>query len=144
MKRLLIAAVALCAGIGAVSADSDAIAQRQALMKANGKAAKAIGDMLKSAPFDLAVVQAGLRTFADAAAKAPGLFPDDSKTGGETRALPTIWENKADVDARFAKLGKDAAAAMAAITDEASFKADAPAIFKNCGGCHENYRAKQQ
>jgi cytochrome c556 len=144
MKRLLIAAVALCAGIGAVSADSDAIAQRQALMKANGKAARAIGDMLKGAPFDLAVVQAGLRTFADAAAKAPALFPDDSKTGGETRALPAIWENKADLDARFAKLGKDAADAMAAITDEASFKADAPAIFKNCGGCHENYRAKQQ
>lgn len=144
MKRMLIVAVALCAGIGAVSADSDAIAQRQALMKANGKAAKAIGDMLKGAPFDLAVVQASLRTFADAAAKAPALFPDDSKTGGETKALPAIWENKADFDARFAKLGKDAADAMAAITDGTSLKADAPAIFKNCGGCHENYRAKQQ
>ncbi len=144
MKRLLIAAIVLCAGIGAVSADGDAIAQRQALMKSNGNAAKAIGDMLKGAPFDLAVVQAGLKTFANSAAKAPALFPDDSKTGGDTEALPAIWANKPDFEARFAKLGKESAAAMVAITDEASFKAEAPALFKNCGGCHELYRAKKQ
>jgi cytochrome c556 len=143
MKRLLIVAILLSAGVGAVSADGDAIAQRQALMKANGKAAKAMADMLKGAPFDLAAVQAGLKSFADAATKAPALFPDDSKTGGDTEALPAIWENKADVNARFAKLAKDAADAMTAITDEASFKANAPALFKNCGGCHENYRAKK-
>jgi len=143
MKRLLIVATILFTGVGAVSADGDAVAQRQALMKANGKAAKAMADMLKGAPFDLAAVQEGLKNFANAAAKAPALFPDDSKTGGETAALPAIWENKADLNARFAKLGKDAADAMTAITDEASFKANAPALFKNCGGCHENYRAKK-
>lgn len=143
MKRVLVAAILLWAGIGVVSADGDAISQRQDLMKANGKAAKAMGDMLKGAPFDLAVVQASLKTFADVAAKAPALFPDDSKTGGDTAALPAIWENKADFNARFDKFGKDASAAMTAITDEASFKANALAIFKNCSGCHENYRAKK-
>ena len=43
----------------------------------------------------------------------PALFPDDSKTGGDTAALPAIWENKSDFDARFAAFGKDAAAALA-------------------------------
>lgn len=143
MRRALIIAVIFSCGVGAVLADADVIAQRQALMKANGKAAKAMADMLKGAPFDLAAVQAGFKTFADAATKAPALFPDDSKTGGDTAALPAIWENKADFNARFAKLGKDTADAMIAVTDEASFKANAPALFKNCGGCHENYRAKK-
>lgn len=144
MKRLLVAAALVCIGIGGALADSAAIAQRQALMKDNGKAAKAIGEMLKGAPFDLAAVQASLKTFADAAAKGPDMFPDDSKAGGQTRALPSIWANKADFDARFEKLGKDAAEAMANIKDEASLKADAPGLFKDCGGCHENYRAKKE
>jgi cytochrome c556 len=98
--------------------------------------------MLKGAPFDLAATQASLKTFEDVAAKMPALFPDDSKTGGGTGALPSIWENKPDFEARFDKFGKDAAAALAAVSDQASFKANVPKIFQNCGGCHEKYRAK--
>ena len=142
MMRWALVGLVLAFGVSAVFADGDSIAQRRALMKANGKAAGVIAGMLKGAPFDLAAAQAALKTFSDAAAKAPALFPDDSKTG-DTNALPAIWDNKADFEARFAKFGKDAAAASAAITDEASFKAKAPGIFSNCGGCHEHYRAKQ-
>ena len=142
MMRWALVGLVLAFGVGAVLADGDSITQRRALMKANGAAAGALVRILKGAPFDLAAVQAALKTFSDAAAKAPTLFPDDSKTG-DTNALPAIWDNKADFEARFAKFGKDAAAASAAITDAASFKAQAPAIFSNCGGCHELYRAKQ-
>ena len=100
--------------------------------------------MLKGeAPFDLAAVQASLKTMVDAAAKMPALFPDDSKTGGDTRALPAIWADKADLNARYAKLGQDATNALAAIKDQASFAATMPPIFKNCGGCHEKYRASE-
>ncbi len=100
--------------------------------------------MKGAAPFDLATVQNALKTYENAADKMPGLFPPDSKTGNP-HALPVISDNnKADLDARFAKLGKDAAAALASIKDEASFNATMPNFFKNCGGCHEQYRAKQQ
>ena len=142
MKRALIVAIILSAGIGAVLADADVIAQRRALMKSNGDAAKTLAGMLKGAPFDLAAVQASLKTFADVSAKMPALFPENSKTGGGTAALPAIWENKSDFSARFAAFGKDAAAAQAAVADEASFKANVPTVFQNCGGCHEKYRAK--
>ena len=142
MKRALIVAIILSAGVGAVFADADAIAQRRTLMKSNGDAAKTLGGMLKGAPFDLAAAQASLKTFADVAMKMPALFPDDSKTGGGTAALPAIWENKSDFDGRFAAFGKDATAALAAVADEASFKANVPKVFQNCGGCHEKYRAK--
>lgn len=142
MRRLVLAGLFLAIGASAVLAD-DVIAQRQALMKANGKATGPVVAIMKGGPFDLAAVQAALKTYVDAAQKAPSLFPDDSKTGGDTAALPTIWENKKDFEARFAKLGSDATDALTAITDEASFKASMPGVLKNCGGCHELYRAKK-
>jgi cytochrome c556 len=143
MKRSLVLATMLLIGAGAALAQSNAIAERQALMKANGKATGAVVAILKGGPFDLATVQNALKTYVDAANKMPGLFPDDSKTGGDTEALPAVWTNKSDLDARFAKLGSDATAALSAITDEASFKANMPKVLSNCGGCHENYRAKK-
>lgn len=79
---------------------------------------------------------------ATGAEKTQLLFPDDSKTGGGAAALPAIWENKADFNARFAKFSKDVAEATAKTKDEASFKAIAPQVFENCSGCHERYKAK--
>ena len=58
MKRALAAALALACGITAVMADSDPIAERRALMKHDGAAAKKLFEMSKgNAPFDLATVK---------------------------------------------------------------------------------------
>jgi len=146
MIRWPIVAMALTASmeIALAASGAEAIKERRALMKANGEASKPIVPMLKgTAPFDLATVQKALKTYGDAAAKMPALFPPDSKTG-DTNALPAIWDNMDDVKARFAKLGKDVDAALATVKDDASFKAVMPDFFKNCGGCHEKYRAKLQ
>jgi cytochrome c556 len=138
-----VAAIVLAAGIAV--ADQDPIAARKALMKANGDQAKIGAAMVKGeAPFDLDKVHKMLATFEDAAAKMPALFPDNSKTGGETAADPKIWENIDDFKARFAKLGTDAKDAAAKITDLDSLKAAFGNIGKNdCGGCHEKYRVKK-
>ena len=50
----------------------------------------------QEAPFDLAVVQAALKTIAEGAPKLKALFPDNSKSGAYTEALPVIWEKKDD------------------------------------------------
>ena len=112
MKRTVTFAMLIALGVSAAYADSDPIAARKALMKSNGAATKTIVGMLKGAPFDLAAVQSALKSYADNAAAAPALFPDSSKTG-DTHALPAIWDNKADFEARFKKFGADASAAMA-------------------------------
>jgi cytochrome c556 len=149
MIRTLFATLAIAASVGvalAAATGTEAIKERQKLMKANGEASKPIVPMLKGrAPFDLATVQKALKTYGNAAENMPALFPPDSKTGEKTQALPAIWEdgNKADLDARFKKLGADASAALASIKDEASFKTTIPGVFKNCGECHEKYREKQ-
>ena len=145
MSRILLAAAAVALAVTAVAAQSDPIAARKALMKKNGDEAKAGAAMAKGeAPFDLTKAHAIFATFADSATKAPALFPDNSKTGGDTAALPTIWENKADFEARLAKFGKDSKAAQSAVKDVDAFKATwGPLLRDNCGGCHEKYRQKK-
>ena len=144
-RTVLVAAVAVLLGAAAVSAQSDPIAARRALMKANGDQAKIGVAMAKGeAPFDLAKAKVVFATFMDAANKMPNLFPDNSKSGGDTAALPKVWEDMADFKTRFAKLGDDAKAAEASVTDLASFKAAFGNIGKNdCGACHELYRQKK-
>ncbi len=139
-------AVAMIAlGVGVAIAQTDAIAARRSLMKANGDQAKIGAAMMKGeAPFDLDKARAMFMAFQEAATKEPSLFPDTSKTGGETAADPKIWENMDDFKARFAKLGADAKDAVAKVTDLDSFKAAFGSIGKNdCGGCHEKYRIKK-
>jgi cytochrome c556 len=137
-----IAAVAL--GVSVAVAQQDVIKERKDIMKANGDQAKIGAAMVKGEqPYDQAAAQKIFATFADAASKMPNLFPDNSKTGDDTAALPKIWEDMADFKARFVKFGDDAKAAEASVKDLDSFKTAFGGIGKNdCGGCHQIYRAK--
>jgi cytochrome c556 len=144
MIRTVLAVAAVALGVTAVVAQQDPIAARKAVMKANGEQARLGMQMVKGeAPFDLAKAKAIFAQYQDAAAKMPNLFPDNSKTGGDTAASPKIWENKADVTARFAKFGQEAKAASDKVTNLDTFKAQFPEVMKNCGGCHENYRLRR-
>lgn len=145
MKRLMLAALVATGAAftaTAVSAQNvEVIKERKALLKEMGKATKDPGDMLKGAvPFDLAAVKAALAKYQENAPKIAKLFPDDTKTGGETEALPALWENKDDVMQRFEKLAADAKAAEGAITDEFTFMDEFPKVVGNCGSCHKKYR----
>ena len=140
MQRIVIAAAAVIAigSTAAFSQNAGIIAQRIDVMKGVGGGAKAGGQMMRGeAPFDLAKVQAALTTYADAAKKMPTLFPDDSKTGGDTKALPAVWEKTAEFKAAWTKFAGDIAAGQGAIKDEASFKSEWPKVMANCGGCHK-------
>jgi cytochrome c556 len=145
MIRVTAALAALALGATIVRAQNvNAIKMRQDAMKSMGAAAKEPGAMMKGgAPFDLGKVQASLKTIQEVASKGKSLFADDSKTG-ETDALPLAFEKKADVFARFDKMGTDAKAAATATKDESTFKAEWPKVVSNCGGCHKEYRKPKQ
>lgn len=143
MIRTAFAAAVFALAATALVAQSDPIAARKALMKANGDQNKVATEMLEGKrPFNLDEAKKVLATFADAGEKAPTLFPDDSKTGGDTGALPAIWENKADFQARLAKFAQESKAAGDATKDLDSFKIQITEIRKNCGGCHQTYRKR--
>ena len=141
MLRVVAVLAALAVGATAVLAQNAAgIAARKEAMKGFGGAFKEPSAMAKGdAPFDLPKVQASLKSIQDIAAKGKGLFGDDTKIG-ETDALPAAFENKADLFARFDKMGAAAKAAADTIKDEATLKAEWPKVGGNCGGCHKEYR----
>jgi cytochrome c556 len=140
----LLIATALAVGVAGYAAAQNLapITQRKALLKEIGDSVGPIGPMLRrERPFDLAAVQASLTIIARNAPQLPALFPSDNRTGGDTRALPALFERKAEVDALFARLGTAATAARTAITDEATFRAQMPGVLGVCGECHRTYRA---
>ena len=105
MLRTVLAVAAIAIGVTAVAAQSDPIAARKALMKDMGAQTKTGGGMAKGeVPYDQAKAQAIFATYVDVAAKMPSLFPETSKTGGDTAALPRrSGTDKDDFKARFAK-----------------------------------------
>ena len=143
ITRLVLAAAIAAAGITAVAAQSDPIAARKALMKSVGDQGRVARDMIDGkTPFNADAAKKVLATYEDVATKMPALFPDNSKSG-DTAALPAIWENKSDFNAKMAKFGADSKAAAAQVKDLDSLKAAMGEVGKNCGGCHQTYRKRQ-
>jgi cytochrome c556 len=144
MKRLLLAfSFAAFAGM---AANADPIQDREALMKSFGQALGQLAPVAKGEkPFDAAQVQAALATLNERVQTldVAVLFPPGS-TSDKSAALPKIWEDWAGFEAKANQFKSDvAAAAGAPPADLAALQAQMGAIGKNCGGCHENFRAKK-
>jgi cytochrome c556 len=141
LRAALLAASLLAVPTLALAQNAEVIKERKANFKAMGDAAKPTGAMMKGeADFDIAAVKNAIKVFQEKAALQAKLFPDDSKEGEKTEALPAIWENKADFEERFVKLAEAAKAADASITDEDTFGTEWPKVMGNCGSCHKKYR----
>jgi cytochrome c556 len=141
LRAALVAASLLALPAAGLAQNAAVIKERKANFKAMADAAKPTGEMLKGeADFDLAAVKNAIKVFQEKAVLQGKLFPDDSKQGEKTEALPAIWENKADFEERFVKLAEAAKGADASITDADTFEAEWPKVMGNCGGCHKKYR----
>lgn len=141
-------AALLAAGVvaEAQNAPTEIIKQRQEMMKANGASAKALADMMKGEkPYSQQAAHQAAVTINDNSKKISSMFPPGSgaEAGVKTAALPAIWKDKADFDAKAKKLEEESATLVAA-NDEAAVKAQFGNVGKACGGCHETYREKQQ
>jgi cytochrome c556 len=141
LRAALLVASMLALPALASAQNVEVIKERKANFKAMGDAAKPTGAMLKGeADFDIAAIKNAIKVYQEKAALQAKLFPDDSKEGEKTEALPVIWENKADFEERFVKLAEAAKAADTSITDEETFQAEWPKVMGNCGSCHKKYR----
>lgn len=144
MSVALAASFACAVGASAVVAQNDPIAARKAAMKATGAATGAGAKFAKGeTPFNLDEAKKIFQVYIETAKASPGLFPDTSKTGGETAATPAVWTDNATFKAGFAKWEKDATEALPTVTDLASFQTAFSAVTKNCGSCHETFRVKK-
>lgn len=140
-----IVAAGLCAApLGEALAQAEPIAARRAAMKDAGSQFYGVLARMNrdQAPFDAAAASQAFSRTAEQITIALANFPEGSKTG-DTRALPAIWDSKADFEA----LGQAAAAAAKAAVGapaqgEAAFKTAFAEVNARCGACHEKYRGR--
>ena len=121
------------------------VKERMDLMDGQKEDMKLIGDMAKgNTPFDAAKAAEAARHISSTSKQIPELFPEGSG-GGESDALPSIWE---DFD-RFTKSAEnlDRAAADLATALEADspdWKGAFQKVADACKACHQDFRAKKE
>jgi len=123
----------------------DAIAARRASYKAQGQMFAAMKKAIE-AKQDPAPFAGDAAWMAQWGQMIPSMFPPGSETGGDTKALPAIWSDKAGFDKDAAAFNAAAArlAQVAATNDKAAFAAQFEAVGETCGACHRTYRARLQ
>lgn len=142
---------ALLLGIGAPMAfagPDESIVARQTFMKTRLKALEPLFAIMKGeSSYDAALVKTALVSINAAweeAAKADPFAPDSAKgITVETWARPEIWSDPEGFKAASEADAK-AMAALAASTDEASFRAAGEALGSSCGSCHDKFRRPKE
>jgi cytochrome c556 len=138
---LVLAAGVLTAAAAGRRDDADQlIAARQAGFKLQGAAfggMKAVIDAkgdVKTQAFAASAVAGWARAL-------PGLFPAGSD-GGMTKALPTIWSDRAGFEKAAATLATEAGklADLAKAGDQPGFAAQWVVVRGACSACHDTYR----
>lgn len=144
IKRILAVAALCLIGATAVVSAENQHENRVAAMKKNGAAMGALVAIAKGEKdYDAEVVKASLTSVKEVITVFPTYFPDGSEKDDEG-ASPKIWENKADFEAKAAKLAADADALLAQLpADKAAVGAALGTLGNSCGGCHETYRIKK-
>ena len=144
IKRILaVTALCLLGATAVVSAESQAD-NREATMKKVGRSMGGLAAIAKGEKdYDADVVKTSLTTIKESITVFPTYFPEGSEKDSE-EASPKIWENKADFEAKAAKLAADADALLAQLpADKAAVGAAVGVLGKDCAACHESYRIKK-
>ena len=70
-------------------------------------------------------------------------FPENTKEGFKTEALPSIWENKDEFNALMQKASDDMIKLSKAIDTVEDFqKIQKTLMWNNCSSCHNRFRAE--
>lgn len=128
--------------------EQQALNARQGHMQLYAFNLGALGGMAQGAiPYDAAVATTAADNLVHLAAIQQGRYwleGTSSEDMEESHALPALWENMADYDAKHDVLDQAVVALQAAAgTDLASLQAAMGAVGQACGACHESYREPQ-
>ena len=148
-KKFAVSAAALLAAIlvapvgQARAADLDPIAIRQVGMALQSGSFGFIRSVV-AAKGAVKPLETPAKAIARWAAMIPAVFPAGSDKGGDTKALPEIWSDRAGFEKIAMTLGEAATrlAVAAKAGDADAVALEAKAIGDQCGACHRGYRAK--
>jgi cytochrome c556 len=113
---------------------------RKAMFSENYQNAKRISILLKSNKIEEA--KPLMKKISDNYIKLLDYFPENTKEGFKTGALPSIWENKDEFNALMQKASDDMIKLAKAIdTAEDLRAAQKELMWGNCSSCHNRFRA---
>ena len=144
MKKIKIFLVAISFiitpfSIGAQSVE-DIIKGRKALFSENYQNAKRISILLKSGKIDEA--KPLMDKISKNYIKLLDYFPENTKEGFKTEALPSIWENKKEFNDLMKKASDDMIKLAEAIDTAEDLRAiQKKLMWSNCSACHSKFRA---
>ena len=114
---------------------------RKAMFSENYQNAKQISILLKQNKINEA--KPLMKKISDNYIKLLDYFPDNTKEGFKTEALPSIWENKDEFNALMQKASGDMIKLAKAIdTAEDLRAAQKELMWSNCSACHNRFRAE--
>ena len=112
---------------------------RKAMFSENYQTAKKISILLKSNKIEEA--KPLMKKMSENYKKLLDYFPDNTKEGFNTEALPSIWENKDEFNALMQKASDDMIKLASAIdTAEDLRAAQKDLMWSNCSACHDRFR----
>ena len=113
---------------------------RKAMFSENYQNAKKISILLKSKKIEEA--KPLMKKISDNYKKLLNYFPENTKEGFKTEALPSIWENKDEFNALMTKASDDMIKLAKAIeTAEDLRTVQKELMWSNCTACHSRFRA---
>ena len=113
---------------------------RKAMFSENYQNAKKISILLKSKKIEEA--KPLMKKISDNYIKLLDYFPENTKEGFKTEALPSIWENKDEFNALMQKASDDMLKLAKAIdTAEDLRVVQKELMWSNCSACHSRFRA---
>ena len=113
---------------------------RKAMFSENYQNAKKISILLKSKKIEEA--KPLMKKISDNYIKLLDYFPENTKEGFKTEALPTIWENKDEFNALMKKASDDMIKLAKAIETAEDLRAvQKELMWSNCSACHSRFRA---
>ena len=114
---------------------------RKAMFSENYQNGKKISILLKSKKIEEA--KPLMKKMSDNYKKLLDYFPDNTKEGFKTEALPSIWENKDEFNALMQKASDDMIKLAKAIDTAEDLRAvQKELMWNNCSACHNRFRAE--
>ena len=114
---------------------------RKAIFSENYQNAKKISILLKSKKIEEA--KPLMKKISNNYKKLLDYFPDNTKEGFKTEALPSIWENKDEFNALMQKASDDMIKLTKAVDTAEDLKVvQKELMWSNCSACHNRFRAE--
>ena len=118
----------------------ETIKGRKAMFSENYQNAKKISILLKSKKIE--EVKPLIKKISENYKKLLDYFPENTKEGFKTEALPSVWENKNEFNDLMQKASDDMVKLAKAIETASDFKAvQKELMWSNCTACHSKFRA---